>query len=308
GHLDTERLRGIFTHRVRTLEQDFFELTTGPGSAHWTPLLAVSPYLMHAVIKQEDSSFAWNSGFAVFAIRDALIKNIRLGRFAYGASTITMQLAKNIFLHRDKTLVRKFQELFFAWYLNSELEKSEVLELYLNVVEFGPSIYGVRQASLHYFGVEPRDLSPAEACFLAAVLPAPTTYHQQWEDGVLSLSMKKKIRRMLQRLIKSERIDQAAHDFGVNELEDPMFFRSLEESALPEEQSQFAGHGHLNRLWSDEPSPSGQSTSSRELIQRVETEQVERPWIGEARPLPFLSPSVPLETEASERESYRTGE
>ena len=223
---DLRRVQGPFLHRVLEPDGTWFEMTTGPGTGNWTSIHVVSPFLVQAVLAHEDASFFSHGGFAPWAIRDALERNLEQGRYAVGASTITMQLAKNLFLHREKTLARKVQEVLLTWWLESALEKRDILELYLNVIEYGPGVYGIRDAAEHYFGRDPSDLSPAEAAFLANVLPSPKVYHHQYERGELSTSMRNRMQRLLRHMNARGRIDDAALEHGLAEIEAFRFHRA----------------------------------------------------------------------------------
>jgi membrane peptidoglycan carboxypeptidase len=124
----------------------------------------------------EDGAFSHHRGFNRPAIRASIVSNLKARRFVRGASTITMQLAKNLFLSRDKTLARKLQEVVLTDYLEQAFTKDEIMELYLNVIEFGPAVYGVTSAAEYYFGRSPSDLNLAEGLFLSSLLPAPLRY------------------------------------------------------------------------------------------------------------------------------------
>ena len=137
----------------------------------WTPLSRISPNLQRAVIAAEDASFYEHEGFDWQAIRQALIKDFRQGTLATGGSTITQQLAKNLYLSPEKTLLRKAREALIARELEHQLGKRRILELYLNVVEWGRGIYGAEAAARHHFGKSSRELTPEEAALLAAILP-----------------------------------------------------------------------------------------------------------------------------------------
>lgn len=217
---DLRRVQGPFSHRVREPDGSWFEMTTGPGTGNWTSIYSISPYLIQAVLAHEDASFFGHGGFAPWAIRDALERNLREGRYVVGASTITMQLAKNLFLHREKTLARKVQEVLLTWWLESALDKRSILELYLNVIEYGPGIYGLRNAAWHYFGREPSELSPAESAFIANILPNPKLYHHQYQRDELSSSMRNRMQRLLRHMNARGRIDEEALEHGLQEIED----------------------------------------------------------------------------------------
>ena len=218
-----ERFQEPFRHRAVEPDETVFEMRTGPGTAYWVAFADISPFMPAAVISHEDGGFYDHGGFAPWAIRDALVRNLQEGRYVVGASTISMQLAKNLYLQREKTIARKVQEVILTWWLENALNKDEILELYLNVIEYGPSVYGLRHAAAYYFGREPIELSPAEAAFLACMLPSPKTYYVSYERGALTRSMKSRIRRLLEHMAKRERIGPEALSYGLAELDDFRF-------------------------------------------------------------------------------------
>jgi hypothetical protein len=215
---DLRTFQGPFLHRVYEPDGTMFEMHTGPGTPNWVPIAQISPFMIHAVLAQEDAGFFKHRGFATAEIAKALAKNLKAGRYVQGASTITMQLVKNLLLHREKTLARKVQEVILTWWIEQALDKKEILELYLNVIEFGPNVYGIRQASLYYFGRTAADLSPAESVFLSVILPNPKAYAGQVEQHGLSEGWRKRIQKRLEHLYKRGRIDQLALQYGVSEL------------------------------------------------------------------------------------------
>ncbi|MDT8396538.1 MAG: biosynthetic peptidoglycan transglycosylase [bacterium] len=148
----------------------------GPGNPSWTPLEKIPPHLRDAVLAGEDFSFYSHGGVDWFEVRQSIMEDLRERRFARGASTITQQLAKNLFLSSDKTIRRKVRELLLARRLEAALTKDRILELYLNVVELGNGVYGVGAGARHHFGKEPGALSLRESAFLAAMLPGPRVF------------------------------------------------------------------------------------------------------------------------------------
>jgi len=172
------------------------EFEFGPYSSTWTPWGDISPYVEKALLVTEDGRFYRHDGFDDRAIESAIRENVSQGRFVRGASTISMQLAKNLYLSRKKNLARKFQEAALTLLLEQNFQKTELLELYVNVVEFGPGVYGIRQAAEHYFATTPRDLTPAQAFFIASVLPAPTRNYFT-ADGTLTATRKAHVQRLL---------------------------------------------------------------------------------------------------------------
>lgn len=139
----------------------------------WVPYDAVSEHLKRAVILSEDASFFSHKGIDLFEMKETVREDWVQKRFKRGGSTITMQLARNLYLSPSKNPLRKLREIVTAWQLEQALSKKRIFELYLNVVEWGVGIYGVEAASRHYFSKPASDLSPGEAATLAGLLPNP---------------------------------------------------------------------------------------------------------------------------------------
>ncbi|GAB5047290.1 monofunctional biosynthetic peptidoglycan transglycosylase [Thermodesulfovibrio sp. TK110] len=142
----------------------------------WMPLYRISPYLVKAVLIGEDDKFYTHSGFDIEGIKKAIEKDIKEKKLKYGGSTITQQLAKNLYLSPSKNPVRKIQEAIITWRLEKTLSKKRILELYLNVAEWGEGIFGAEAASRYYFGKSASELTAMEAAKLAASLPNPLKY------------------------------------------------------------------------------------------------------------------------------------
>ncbi len=149
----------------------------GPRNPYWTPYGAVPAALKKAVVASEDANFYTHEGVDYEAMKEAIRTDLERGRFVRGGSTITQQLAKNLFLTRQKTIVRKVKELILARRLEETLSKRRILELYLNVVELGPMVYGVGHAARYYFGKPVSDLTLRECAMLASMLPGPKVYN-----------------------------------------------------------------------------------------------------------------------------------
>ncbi len=147
-----------------------------PIQYKWVDLKKISPNLRNAVVFSEDGNFFEHNGFDTEAIKNAIKENWKRKRFAFGGSTISQQLAKNLYLSASKNPLRKIREFFIALKLERELSKDRILELYLNVVEWGKGIYGAEAASRHYFGEPAAYLNKEQAAFLAAILPKPRFY------------------------------------------------------------------------------------------------------------------------------------
>ncbi|HET9955795.1 MAG TPA: biosynthetic peptidoglycan transglycosylase [Polyangiaceae bacterium] len=203
--ISPRRFRNPWTREVKGADGLPMTIESGPGSPDWTPYEDISPYLETAIIVCEDAGFFSHHGLDYRAIENSIRMNLEAGKFLRGASTVSMQLAKNLYLGREKTISRKFQEAILTQLLEQELSKHELLELYLNVIEFGPGIYGIRQASRHYFNEEPRDLSLGQALYLASILPSPDTQHFA-PDGRVTERWSGYLRRLMQIARKIKRI------------------------------------------------------------------------------------------------------
>ncbi len=142
----------------------------------WVSLSQISPFLVKAVIIAEDDKFWSHSGFDLDAIQKAVEKDLKVKKMKFGGSTISQQLAKNLYLSPSKNPLRKIREAVITWRLERELPKKRILELYLNVAEWGEGIFGAEVASRHYFGKPASALGPEEAARLATVLPNPRRF------------------------------------------------------------------------------------------------------------------------------------
>jgi monofunctional glycosyltransferase len=142
----------------------------------WVPYERISPALKRAVVAAEDARFLDHAGFDWDAIQRAMAKNEQRGRIVAGASTISQQLAKNLFLSGERSWLRKAQEAAITWMLETTLSKRRILELYLNVAEWGEGVFGAEAAARHHFGVPAAGLSAEQAAWLAAILPSPRRY------------------------------------------------------------------------------------------------------------------------------------
>jgi len=213
---ELERLVEPFEHFVEVERDQWFGFLVGPENPDFVPITEVSPHLLNSLFTTEDNGFYKHRGFITREFRTALIKNLEAGYFKYGASSITMQMVKNVLLYREKTAARKFQELFLTWYVEQALEKDRILEIYVNVIEYGPGIYGIRPAAYHYFGKEPRDLNPVEAAFFSSILPSPKERYKQYCANTLTKWTDAKIKRILALMLKRDRLTQAEYDLYSN--------------------------------------------------------------------------------------------
>jgi monofunctional biosynthetic peptidoglycan transglycosylase len=142
----------------------------------WVPYNSISPNLRNAVLIAEDGAFFQHSGYDISEIKESMKRNWREKRFARGASTITQQLAKNLYLSTSRNPLRKIREFFIAQELEQNLSKQRIFEIYLNVIEWGDGVYGAEPAARKYFGKSASELLPEEAAILAAMIPNPRRY------------------------------------------------------------------------------------------------------------------------------------
>jgi monofunctional biosynthetic peptidoglycan transglycosylase len=169
----------------------------------WAPYDEISDELKKAVLVAEDYSFFSHAGFDTHEIKAAAREAVK-GKRVRGASTISQQLAKNLWLSPSRSPTRKLREVILTRQLEQNLSKNRILELYLNVVEFGPGVYGAEAAARRYFGVQAADLDVVQAAQLAASLPRPSS----WHPGVSSQGYEKRVDRILLLLEKADWLDK----------------------------------------------------------------------------------------------------
>jgi hypothetical protein len=178
---DVTALRGPFKHRVVDKAGRPREFTLGPENPSYRPLAGISQYVVSAFLTAEDRRFWRHSGFDGAMLGKALAHDLATGRVEKGASTITQQLAKNLFLQHDRTIGRKLEEAVIAWRMEQVLSKRRILELYLNAIELGSGLYGVAEATRAYFGKDVATVGPLEAAHLAALTPNPKLFARRIE-------------------------------------------------------------------------------------------------------------------------------
>lgn len=186
------RINGPFTYDAYDKDVFVRQLVIGPENPFFTQLSLISPYLPQAVLQAEDPSFMQHRGFLIDAFRESIAKNYKEHRFARGGSTISMQLVKNVFLSRDKTVSRKAEEALIVYLIENLglVPKERMLEVYLNVIEWGPNVYGIGEAAKFYFNKRPSELTLQESLFLASIIPRPKSFRYQFDGaGQLRPSM-----------------------------------------------------------------------------------------------------------------------
>ena len=204
--IDFDALKGSFDTRFEMPDGEIFTRVAGPETERWVELDEMPKLLPLAVISQEDGGFYKHHGISQFHLRGSLVSNLKKGRFVRGGSTLTMQLIKNLYLHRKKTLSRKLEELCLAWFIEKKLSKDELITLYLNIVEFGTDIFGIKEAAKHYFNKAPIDLRPEEISALTRLLPGPRLYGPFFEKKKLSRAYTSRVNRLLKLLQKRKHL------------------------------------------------------------------------------------------------------
>ena len=164
---------------------DYWSDSSQPIQHEWRDYDNISTYFKQAIVAAEDAKFMQHHGFDWDGMRFALERNKDKGKVVAGGSTISQQLAKNLFLFNKRSFVRKGQEAVSTWMMERIWSKQRILEVYINSVEFGENIYGVEAASQHYFGISSRSMSREQAAFLAALLPNPKYYQNHRNDRTL---------------------------------------------------------------------------------------------------------------------------
>jgi membrane peptidoglycan carboxypeptidase len=189
-------------------DSELVTFAIGPDNPDFVPYDKISPHLIAAIMTTEDSGFFKHHGWVTSGFATALKRNLAGGGFKLGASSITMQMVKNVLLSREKTLSRKFQELFLVWYVEQILSKERILELYFNAIEFGPRLYGIGPAARHYFGKPASELLPVEAAFFSSILPSPKKRYVQYCHGSLSAQWERYVRRILSKMHERGRLNE----------------------------------------------------------------------------------------------------
>lgn len=178
-------MNNTFSHWVYNPNGTSRILKVSPSYAGFVALSEVSPYLQYAVLTSEDGGFFHHKGFNEEAIAMSISTNIKEGRFKRGASTISMQLIKNLYLTRNKTMSRKLEEIFITWMIENmrTVSKERMFEVYLNIIEWGPNIFGIKEAARFYFDKKPSELNLRESIFLASIVPSPRNFKYSFDES-----------------------------------------------------------------------------------------------------------------------------
>ncbi|NUM87746.1 MAG: transglycosylase domain-containing protein [Bdellovibrionales bacterium] len=194
--------------------------------AGWVRLGEVPAYTVAAILLSEDASFWTHNGFDLLETWNAFKTNLAKGKFARGGSTISQQVVKNVYLSGEKSIERKLRELVLALRMERQVSKRKILEIYLNVAEFGEGVYGINAAARHYFQKSHAALTPKESAFLAVLLPSPKKYSSSFRKGALTPFMRASVRRVLRKLFLTHRISESDY---LRELRTPLAFEAVPE-------------------------------------------------------------------------------
>jgi monofunctional biosynthetic peptidoglycan transglycosylase len=170
---------------------------------NWVTLKEADYTAIHALVVSEDWPFYEHSGYDVEQIKKVVGESLDEGKLTRGASTISQQVVKNLFLSNERSLWRKFNELVFTIVMERELTKEKILEIYINIIEFGPEIYGIGPASMEYFHKVAKELNPREGAFLAMLLPNPKRYSQSFREKKLSEFAQKRVDEILEKMVQA---------------------------------------------------------------------------------------------------------
>jgi penicillin-binding protein 1A len=211
------RLRGDFIVSSQGGSAPYRPIVVSLASPDFIALRDVPPLFVRTLLLAEDTGFYGHRGIDLRELPAALLTNWSRGGAARGASTITQQLAKNLFLSRDKQIGRKLQELAITFLLESALGKNRILEIYLNIIEWGPDLRGLRPAARSYFGREPQALTPAEMAFLVAIIPGPIKYQSSFAHGTPGPGLRSLIDELLAKLRSVDAIGEEEYRQALDE-------------------------------------------------------------------------------------------
>jgi membrane peptidoglycan carboxypeptidase len=211
------RLRGDFIFIAQDGSAPHRPIDVSPASPDFIALRDVPPLFVRTLLISEDAGFYGHRGIDLRELTAALLTDWSRGGAARGASTITQQLAKNLFLSREKQIGRKLQELAITFLLESALGKNRILEIYLNIIEWGPDLRGLRPAARSYFGREPQALTPAQMAFLVAIIPGPIKYQSSFAHGTPGPGLRLLIDELLAKLRSVDAIGEEEYRQALDE-------------------------------------------------------------------------------------------
>jgi len=204
GAANLAKLNQSFMHTPYEKGRAMRSFVIGTENPNYVSYENISPFIKKAILTTEDPSFMYHRGFVNEAFRQSIAKNIRSGKFARGASTISMQLIKNVFLTREKTMARKLEEILLVYMLENNyiVSKERMFEVYLNLIEWGPNVYGIGEATKFYFQKPASELTLNEALYLASIVPSPKGFMYKFEkDGNMRAYMERSFRFITNKMV-----------------------------------------------------------------------------------------------------------
>lgn len=196
---DVTRLNKEYPHLIKLQNNEVDIEIKAVTPRDWTKMKDISRFARWSIILSEDWSFFHHEGIDLEQIKVALGQMVEEKKFR-GASTITQQMVKNLYLSQERTIWRKIHEMILAQKVEKVLSKNKILEIYFNVIEFGPGIYGIRSACKHYFNKSPSQITPREGAFLAMLLPSPKKYYQSFKQKELTPYASERIKAILTKM------------------------------------------------------------------------------------------------------------
>lgn len=196
-----------------------FKVELCPKSKSYVRLSQISPLIRRAIILSEDSSFYQHEGFDIEEIKKSFKENLEEKKFARGGSTISQQLSKNLFLTPEKSILRKIREALITHRIEKVLSKNEILEKYLNVIQYGKGIFGIKAATQFYFKKHPSEVNAVEAAFIAMLLPSPIKYSSSFHKKRLSPFAKKRVQQILRLLQVTGSLDEYQYVSAVDSID-----------------------------------------------------------------------------------------
>ena len=203
----------------RCMRTSMYKVWLCPKNPNYVPLSQISPIFRSVVIASEDANFYWHHGFDWSQIHESFDKDLETHRIVRGGSTITQQLAKNVFLTKDRTILRKLREAYLTVQIEALLTKNKILEKYLNIIELGPGVYGVKAAARYYFNKSPAELDVLDSAYLAYLIPNPRVYSRTFERKKLTTFAKFRIRELCYIMFRTGKISEAEYTLAINSLD-----------------------------------------------------------------------------------------
>ena len=235
----TENIKGC-------IKTSMFNIDLCPGSKSYVPLSQISKNVQNSILITEDSGFYQHSGFDSNGIQRCFEKIKEKRRIVCGGSTITQQLAKNVFLWKEKNFLRKGLEALITYKIENTLKKKEILERYLNVVQFGKNVFGIKQAAFFYFKKNPGNLNVHEAAFLAMVLPNPEKYSQSYYRKDLTQFARRRLAQIIENMYKYKRISSEEYITALDNLD--LFLKSGQTTELTTNDTEILSEADLEAL------------------------------------------------------------